>query len=118
MNEETTVQAFCDWLLGFFLPLSKYTSKPKPTNTNTTPTHCLNKRLLPNRTTDPRIVKNFLVVVIMEHVKGPNVVTVVKINICPMALAILKSSKLRITKGCLDKKPIANRPSPEITKPV
>lgn len=63
------------------------------------------------------MVKNFLVVVIMEHVNGPNVVIVVNMNICPIALAQLNNNMFNITKGCLDKKPTANTPSPDTSKP-
>ncbi len=53
---------------------------PRPTNTIATPTHCLRSRVLPNNSTEARIVKNFLVVVMMEVVRGPKFVTVRKIK--------------------------------------
>lgn len=55
-------------------------SAPRPTNTLTTPTHCLVVNRLPNSRTDPRIVKNFLVVVTMEHDNGPKLATVMKMK--------------------------------------
>ena len=47
-------------------------SKPSPTNTRHTPSHCWVIKELPKMSTEPRIVKNFLVVVKMEQVSGPN----------------------------------------------
>lgn len=48
----------------------------------TTPTHCRERRGLPKNKTDARIVKNFLVVVMMDVVRGPKVVTVRKMKFC------------------------------------
>ena len=55
---------------------------PSPTNTITTPTHCRMRRGLPNIITEARIVKNFLVVVMIEVVSGPKAVTVRKMRFC------------------------------------
>ena len=60
----------------------KTLSSPRPAKTRSTPPHCLGRSGLENRMTDPRMVKNFLVVVIMEQVSGPKVVTVTKIKCC------------------------------------
>uniref|UniRef100_A0A0B7B7X5 Uncharacterized protein n=1 Tax=Arion vulgaris TaxID=1028688 RepID=A0A0B7B7X5_9EUPU len=49
--------------------------------------------------TDARIVKNLRVVVTIEQVKGPNEVTVMKMNICPNADAKLKLIMLNRTNG-------------------
>lgn len=57
-------------------------SNPRPRNTKTTPTHCRERRGCENINTDPRIVKNFLVVVNIEHVRGPKCVMVRKIKFC------------------------------------
>ena len=40
--------------------------------TKTAPHHWWGRRLLPKRMTEPRTVKNFLVVVTMEQGRGPN----------------------------------------------
>ena len=55
-------------------------SSPSPRNTKTTPIHCRGRRGLANSTTDARMVKNFLVVVKMEQVRGPKWVMVVKMK--------------------------------------
>ena len=56
------------------------TSNPKPRNTKTTPTHCRDIKGLLKIMTEPRNVKNFLVVVKMEQVRGPKLVIVVKMK--------------------------------------
>ena len=48
--------------------------------TKTTPTHCRGNMVLLNMMTEPRNVKNFLVVVKMEQVRGPKLVMVVNIK--------------------------------------
>lgn len=45
------------------------------------PTHCIVVITLPNKITEPRMVKNFLVVVTMEQVRGPKYTTVMKMNV-------------------------------------
>ena len=50
------------------------------------------------------MVKNFLVVVKMEQVNGPNSVMVKNMKICPTALAKLNEIMLSTTSGCLIKK--------------
>lgn len=45
------------------------------------PTHCITLMALPNRITEPRMVKNFLVVVTMEQVRGPKFTTVKKMKV-------------------------------------
>ena len=67
-------------LLLAALPLPRKMSSPSPRNTSTTPAHCRLTRALPKITTDARMVKNFLVVVKMEHVRGPKLVMVVKMK--------------------------------------
>lgn len=52
-----------------------------PRNTRTVPTHCIMLMTLPNRMTEPRMVKNFLVVVMMEQVRGPKYTTVIKMKV-------------------------------------
>ena len=49
---------------------------PSPTKTMMTPSHCRVTRGLLNSKTEARMVKNFLVVVMMEVVRGPKCVTV------------------------------------------
>lgn len=53
----------------------------RPLNTSTVAIHCLGDNTLPNKITDAKTVKNFLVVVTIEHGNGPNSVTVKKMNI-------------------------------------
>ena len=71
-----------------FEALPKEISNPRPMNTSTTPNHCLLRREFPNMRTEPRIVKNFLVVVKIEHVRGPKFVIVVKMNICDVCVRV------------------------------
>lgn len=73
------------FLLGLSLPYME--SKNRPTNTINVLIHCLGKRLLPKINIDPKTVKNFLVVVIMEHGNGPNSATVKNMKYCPNAPA-------------------------------
>ena len=68
------------WLLSGFSSLPYRVSSPSPTNTQTVPNHCRVNSECPKNITEARIVKNFLVVVAIEHANGPNVVTVRKIN--------------------------------------
>jgi hypothetical protein len=51
-----------------------------PRKTKEVPIHCLLLIGLLKIKTEPRTVKNFLVVVITEHLSGPNVVIVVKMK--------------------------------------
>ena len=51
-------------------------------NTKTTPIHCRDNKGLLKIMTEPRKVKNFLVVVKMEQVRGPKFVIVVKMKFC------------------------------------
>lgn len=55
-------------------------SMPSPEKTRSTPTHCRGNRVLPNMSTDPSIVKNLRVVVMMEVVRGPKWMTVQKMK--------------------------------------
>lgn len=55
-------------------------SSPRPRNTSTVPAHCLEFMGFWKIITDPKMVKNFLVVVMMEQGKGPNDVTVINMN--------------------------------------
>lgn len=45
------------------------------------PNHCIVLMTLPKRITEPRMVKNFLVVVTMEQVRGPKYTTVMKMKV-------------------------------------
>lgn len=45
------------------------------------PSHCNSVMTFPNNNTEPRMVKNFLVVVTMEQVSGPKYTTVIKIKV-------------------------------------
>lgn len=53
---------------------------PSPENTRNTPTHCRSIKELPKIMTDPNMVKNFRVVVIIEVVRGPKWMTVQNIK--------------------------------------
>jgi len=50
--------------------------------TRNTPIHCRGNSALPNMMTDPRMVKNLRVVVMMEVVRGPKWITVQKMKFC------------------------------------
>ena len=50
-------------------------SSVKPTNTKMMPNHWRAATGCMKMITEPRMVKNFRVVVMMEHMSGPNVVT-------------------------------------------
>lgn len=54
---------------------------PSPRKTRMVPVHCSVLMGLPNRRTEPRMVKNFLVVVTMEQVRGPKLTTVRKMKV-------------------------------------
>lgn len=62
--------------------LPKYASRLSPMNTMATPTHCRGNMGLPNSKTEASMVKNFRVVVMIEVVKGPKLVTVRNIKFC------------------------------------
>lgn len=68
--------------------------------------------------TDPKMVKNFRVVVIMEQVSGPNVETVMKMKVCPAALAKPNVTILASIDGCLSMKPKNAMPSPVTIRPI
>ena len=72
---------------SFFMVFPYMLSNTSPLKTIPVPSHCLGIRVLPKNSTLPRIVKNFLVVVMMLHIRGPNSVTVMKMKFCPIALA-------------------------------
>lgn len=74
-------------------------SKNKPVNTIKVLIHCLGKRVLPKINIEPRTVKNFLVVVIMEHGNGPNSATVKNMKYCPNAPAIENVDICQIVYG-------------------
>ena len=99
------------------LALPKYTSSPKPRNTKATPTHCLVNKTLPKMTTEASKVKNLRVVVMMEQVRGPKLVMVVKMKICPTALDSPNIAILYSTSGCLTMNPTASTPSPVARRP-
>lgn len=56
-------------------------SKPSPVNTKRVPSHCLEDIGFWKIITEPRMVKNLRVVVTMEQVSGPNLATVMKMNV-------------------------------------
>lgn len=56
-------------------------NKFSPRNTRMVPTHCIVLMTFPNKITEPSMVKNFLVVVMMEQVRGPKYTTVIKIKV-------------------------------------
>ena len=60
----------------------KHMSNPSPKNTRATPNHCLPCSGLLKMSTEPRMVKNFLVVVKMEQVRGPKLLMVVNMKFC------------------------------------
>ena len=73
---------------GFFLISSFFPyliSKNNPKNTNTIAKYCWLETGFLKKITLHKMVKNFLVVVIIEQVKGPKVTTVWKINDWPAA---------------------------------
>ena len=70
-----------------------------PENTKTVPSHCLVIRLLPKKMTEARMVKNFRVVVMIEHGSGPKSVTHRKMKNCPRALATDNAAKSQRTEG-------------------
>lgn len=53
-----------------------------PRKTRMVPSHCKGVMMFPNNSTEPRMVKNFLVVVTMEQVRGPKYTTVIKMKVC------------------------------------
>lgn len=57
------------------------TNEGSPRKTSTVPSHCKEVMTFPNRRTEPRMVKNFLVVVTMEQVRGPKLTTVMKMKV-------------------------------------
>lgn len=74
------------WVISF--PIISWISKMwkcvnwlSPRKTRTVPVHCSVLMELPNRRTEPRMVKNFLVVVTMEQVRGPKLTTVRKMKV-------------------------------------
>lgn len=75
----------CVVFLGDFPNLA---SSPRPTKTRMVPNHCIELMMFPNSSTDPRMVKNFLVVVMREQVSGPKYTTVMKMKVCPRVLVM------------------------------
>lgn len=59
----------------------KCVSRLSPRKTRMVPVHCSVVMELPKRRTEPRMVKNFLVVVTMEQVRGPKLTTVRKMKV-------------------------------------
>ena len=57
-----------------------YSCQLTPVKTKTAPHHWWGRRLLPKKMTEPRTVKNFLVVVTMEQGRGPNSETHMKMK--------------------------------------
>lgn len=52
-----------------------------PKKTRMVPNHCRGLITFPNSNTEPRMVKNFRVVVTIEQVRGPKYTTVIKMNV-------------------------------------
>ena len=63
-----------------FISLPYLLSMAKPTNTKMQPIHWMNDIGLAKRKTEASMVKNFLVVVMIEQVRGPNEVMVVNMK--------------------------------------
>lgn len=95
-------------------------SKNNPRNTRTVAIHCLAKRLLPKNKTDPKTVKNFLVVVTIEHGSGPNSATVKNIKYCPQAPATAKFNISTIMPGwrCKNWMKLISSPESTINTPL
>ena len=96
------------------LSLPYIASKNKPKNTISVLNHCLRERLFPKINIEPKTVKNFLVVVIIEHGNGPNSATVRNIKYCPNAPAIENVVICHMVEGYLCRKRINSKSSPEI----
>ena len=67
---------------NFLFSLPYKISNVKPAKTKTVPNHCRGAMAWEKMMTEARMVKNLRVVVMMEHIRGPNVVTVKNTNIC------------------------------------
>ena len=64
------------------------------------PTHCMELMGLAKKITEAKMVKNFRVVVMMEHVRGPKYTTVMKIKLWERERRVrLLSSAMRDTTG-------------------
>jgi len=74
-------------------------SQNRPIKTNTDPSHCSWVNLFPNSSTEPKTVKNFLVVVTIEHGSGPKSVTIIKMKNWPNAEATEKLMNLKRMSG-------------------
>lgn len=85
----TSFSIYCVFFLSAFDAtfglLDRYASADSPTKTRHAPVHCCSVRALPRRRTDMIMVKNFRVVVTIEHHNGPKVVTIEKIKYWPNA---------------------------------
>ena len=97
--------------ISFHLPYTA--SNNNPENTIKVPIHCLGIKLLPKKITEPRTVKNFLVVVMIEQGKGPKSATVRNIKYCPRAPAMEKDAMCQREAGCLCKNPKNSDSSPD-----
>lgn len=105
----------CYFVVSFLgdLSLPYIESRNNPENTINVPIHCLEVKLLPKISIEPKTVKNFLVVVIMEHGNGPNSATVRNMKYCPNAPAIEKVAMCHIVEGYLCKNSTNSKSSPE-----
>lgn len=70
INKTTGMFTTDHFFFGDFL--EKYASKKMLIKTILAPIHCINVRGFPKKITETKIVKNFLVVVIIDTSNGPN----------------------------------------------
>ena len=111
LNHSYYLALFSGYFVSFIV-LPNLSLRTSPAKTMAVPTHCRVMRALPKKTTEPRIVKNFLVVVMMEHMSGPNSDTVMKMKFCPNAEAKPKVIISGTISGWRRQKEIASQISP------
>lgn len=108
-----------DFLSAFgfvFLPI--IISANKPAKTKAVPNHWRLERLFPKNSTEQRTVKNFLVVVTMEHDSGPKCDTIIKIKSCPSAPAKASDARWNKSSECFKAKTMNSLPSPVIKSAI
>lgn len=101
-NEKKWTDPYLSFVMTLFFLLSIASNK-RAVKTITVPRAWRFVNVLPNRITEPSIVKSFLVVVTIEHVNGPNVVTVLKIKYWKkkvLEYQAKKGSKISKIKKC------------------
>ena len=99
-----------------FLPI--IISANKPAKTRPVPSHWRLERLFPKNSTEQRTVKNFLVVVTMEHDSGPKCDTIIKMKSCPSAPAKASDARWINSSECFKANTINSFPSPVIRSAV